>query len=102
MSFVDVAFIALSRLVFEQKGFSWMKTTAQYGRYTLLFYTMSFVLNTILARIMWKINHFITIPGILDVVAIVITVMMMILMYHCQNLIEKNKWLRLVFLGEKK
>ena len=98
----SVAFIALSRLVFERKGFSWMKTTAKYGRYTLLFYTMSFVLNAILGRIMFKINYFITTPGVLDVVAIIITGMMMFVMYHCQNLMEKSKWLRVVFLGVKK
>lgn len=96
-----VAVISLSRLLIERKGFGWMKFIARFGRYTLVFYTMSFVLNAILARFIWHIDRFVTTSGILDLVAFLISALMMVFMYYFQVLIEKNTVLRCLFLGEK-
>ena len=96
----SVVIISFSRLLIDRKGFMWMKFIARFGRYTLVFYTMSFVLNAILARFMWHIDYFVTTPGILDLVAFVISALMMVIMYYFQVLIEKNDVLRGLFLGE--
>ena len=78
-----------------------MKWVAKYGPYTLMFYTMSFVMNALLARLLWHINVYINSPGILDVVAIAVTAIMIVMMYYVQLLIKRNRWLRLLFMGEK-
>lgn len=61
---------------------------------------MFFVLNAILARIMWRVDSFITTPGILDLAAFLLSALMMVLMYFFQVLAEKNYVLRRFFLGE--
>ena len=73
---------------------------AKFGRYTLVFYTMSFVLNAILARMLWRTDGFVITPGLLDVLALSISALMMILMYYFQVVIEKNSVLSRLFLGE--
>ena len=82
-------------------AFKWMKWVAKYGPYTLMFYTMSFVMNALLARLLWHINVYINTPGILDVIAIAVTVIMIVIMYYIQLLIKRNRCLRLLFMGEK-
>lgn len=96
----SIAIISLSRLLIDRKGFGWMRFVSRYGRYTLVFYTMSFVLNAILARIMWHVDFYITRPGFLDLAAFIISALMMVLMYEFQVMIEKIKLLRHLFLGE--
>lgn len=96
-----IAIISLSRLLIDRRGFQWMKFVARFGRYTLVFYTMSFILNAILARLMWRLDFFITTPGILDLSAFLISALMMVLMYFFQHIIESNWLLRRLFLGEK-
>lgn len=95
-----IAIISLSRLLIDRKGFQWMIFVAQFGRYTLVFYTMSFVLNAILARVMWHFDSYVTMPGLLDVLAFLISAIMMILMYYFQVVIEKNFVLSRLFLGK--
>lgn len=95
-----VLVISLSKILIEKKHFGWMLYVAKYGPYTLVFYTMSFVLNTILARVLWHIHFYVQTPGLLDLVSIAVTILMMILMYYFQIFSQKNNWLRLVFLGE--
>lgn len=95
-----VGVIALSRLLINKNGFGLMRHIAKFGRYTLVFYTMSFVLNAILARFMWHFNCFITTSGLLDMLAFIISALMMVLMYYFQAVIEKNCVLRCLFLGE--
>lgn len=94
-----VAFISLSRILINLNGFGWIKAIAKYGRYTLMFYTMSFVLNVILSRVMWHIDSYITTPGILDVLAFSISAIMMAVIYFFQIVLEKNKLLSRLFLG---
>ena len=93
-----VAFISLSRLLIRCYGFRWIALLANFGRYTLVFYTMSFVLNAILERVMWHCNY-ITTPGYLDLASFVMTILMMVVMYYFQVLVEKNKYLCLFLLG---
>lgn len=95
-----VLIISLSNILIEKKYFGWMRYLAKFGPYTLVFYTMSFVLNALLARVLWHINFYITTPGVLDVLSFVITALMMIVMYYFQIIAKKNKWSRLVLLGE--
>ncbi len=95
------AIIYGSKFLIEYNTFKWMKIIAKFGPYTLVFYTMSFVLNSILGRLLWHINVYFYTPGILDVVSIGVTFIMMIIMYFFQVLIKKNRWLRLIFMGEK-
>ena len=98
----SIGFIGLMKLLIDCKGFGWMKGVAvKYGRYTLAFYTMSFVLNAILVRFLWHTNWFISLPGILDIVSLLVTTLMMVLMYFVQKLLEKNCITRLIFLGAK-
>ena len=92
--------IAACRLLIAKRGFVWMRYLAKFGPYTLVFYTMSFVLNAILARVLWHVNIYITTPGLLDIAAVVVTLLMMFVMYYFQIFAKKNKWLRLFFLGE--
>ncbi len=96
-----VAFICLLRALLMVPTCSWLKRLAIYGRYTLAFYTMSFILNAILVRILWHINWFISTPGVLDIASLAVSSLMMILMYYAQELLEKNKITRIVFLGMK-
>ena len=95
-----VCIISASRLLIDRRDFGWMRQIARFGPYTLVFYTMSFVLNAILARILWHINIYITTPGVLDAAAIIISSLMMAVIYYFQILVKKNRWLRLVLLGE--
>ena len=95
-----VCIISATRLLIDRRYFSWMRYLAKFGPYTLVFYTMSFVFNAILARILWHVNIYITTPGGLDAVAIIVTLLMMVVMYYFQILVKKNVWLRLLFLGE--
>lgn len=97
----SVAVIAGAKILINYDAFKWMKWTAKYGPYTLTFYTMSFVINALLARLLWHINVYINIPGLLDAIAIVVTAVMIVMMYYFQLLIKKNRWLRLLFMGEK-
>jgi len=92
--------IITSKILFEQYCFNWLRYIARFGSYTLVFYTMSFVLNSILARVLWHVNVYVNIPGVLDLLAIIVTMLMMIVMYYFQILVKKNRWIRLVLLGE--
>ena len=78
-----------------------MKKIAKLVPYTLVFYTMSFVMNALLGRILWHINVYINMSGVLDAISIGVTIIMMITMYYFQVLLKKNRWLRLIFMGEK-
>lgn len=94
------AFLGMLRLLEQSACFKRLFSLSKYGRYTLVFYTMSFVLNAILARFMWHIDFFITTPGILDLTAFLISVQFMVVMYYFQVIIEKNRVLSRLFLGE--
>ncbi len=94
--------ICLLRLMMDCSAFSWMTPLANYGPYTLGFYTMSFVLNAILVRILWHTNWFISTPGLLDIASLVVTTLMMVLMYYIQKILERNAVTSLLFLGVSK
>ena len=96
-----VATICLLRTLMEYKTFRWLKRIAKYGPYTLAFYTMSFVLNAMLVRVLWHTNWFISTPGLLDLASLVVTSLMMVFMYVIQKLLEKNSITRGLFLGMK-
>ncbi len=97
-----IGFIGLLRFLIDTKGFGWMKVIAlKQGRYTLAFYTMSFVLNAILVKALCRVNWFVTTPGWLDFISLVVTTLMILLMYFVQKQLEKNDFTRLIFLGEK-
>lgn len=96
-----IGIICLLRVLIEHPTFIWMKRLSQYGRYTLGFYTMSFVMNAILVRVLWHTNWFISSPGLLDFVSLIVTTLMMVVMYQIQLLLEKNKIIRVLFLGMK-
>jgi len=97
-----IGFIGLLRFLIDTKGFGWMNAIAlKLGRYTLAFYTMSFVLNAILVKALCRANWFVTTPGWLDFISLVVTTLMIMLMYFVQKQLEKNDFTRLVFLGEK-
>lgn len=97
-----IGFIGLLRFLIDTKGFRWMKVIAlKLGRYTLAFYTMSFVLNAILVKALCRVNWFVTTPGWLDFISLVVTTLMILLMYFVQKQLEKNDFTRLIFLGEK-
>lgn len=85
-----VAIISLIRIVVEIRCFKLIKSIAKYGQYTLVFYTMSFVLNAFLARLMWHVGVYLTIPGLLDITSFIISFLMMVLMYRFQKSIENN------------
>lgn len=69
----------------------WMCYFARGGEYTLVFYTMSFVLNAILAKVMWHFGFYLTTPGILDIVSFILSAFMMALMFYFQKTLEHNK-----------
>lgn len=96
-----IAIISGSKILLEYDSFKWMKKIAKLGPYTLVFYTMSFVMNALLGRILWHINVYINMSGVLDAMSIGVTIIMMITMYYFQVLLKKNRWLRLIFMGEK-
>lgn len=92
--------ISASRILINCNVFKWMRKLAKFGPYTLVFYTMSFVLNAMLARILWHFNFFITTPGLLDLVSIIVAMLMMCIMYYFQLFVKRNKLLSLFFMGE--
>lgn len=94
-----VGIICLLRMLISHRAFAWLKSVAKYGPYTLGVYTMSFVLNAILVRVLWHTNWFISKPGWLDLASLVVTTLMMILMYWIQKMLEKNKISGALFLG---
>ena len=87
-----VAIILWIRIGIEYLNIRWMRKMVKYGKYTLVFYTMSFVLNALLAKIMWRVGYILS-TGILDIISCVISIIMMILMYYFQKIIEKNNLL---------
>ena len=93
--------ISSSKILIELKRFDWMRKLAKLGPYTLGFYTMSFVLNAMIARVLWHFNYFITTPGLLDIVSIMVTIPMIYVMYRFQLFAKRSKWLSLFFLGER-
>lgn len=93
--------ISISRILIVSYGLKWISYIAKFGPYTLVFYTMSFVLNAILSKVLWHTNFYITIPGLLDITAFIVTLFMLIIMFCFQLLAQKNKWTRLILLGEK-
>lgn len=95
-----ILIISFTKLYIKYNAFGWMRHLSKYGPYTLTFYTMSFVLNAILARVLWHVNIFITTPGLLDIVSIAVAFFMMIIMYYFQIILKMNRWTRLIFLGE--
>lgn len=97
-----VGAICLLRILMAHKPFGWLKHLAKYGPYTLGFYTMSFVLNAMLVRVLWKTGWFIPTPGLLDVASLVVTTMMMVLMYYIQKCLEKWSLTRALFMGNVK
>ena len=97
----SIAVIVGAKVLISHDAFKWMKWVAKFGPYTLVFYTMSFVMNALLARMLRHINVYINTPGILDIIAIIVTAIMILMMYYFQLLIKKNRWLRLFLMGEK-
>lgn len=85
-----VAFIALIKIMVESQRLKWIRTFAKYGQYTLVFYTMSFVLNAILTYLMWHIGVYITTSGLLDFISCIISLIMMVIMYYFQKIVENN------------
>jgi hypothetical protein len=96
-----VCFIGLLKHLTVCRTFGWLRQFAKYGRYTLAFYTISFVLNAMLVRVMWHTNWYVSEPGWLDLLSFIVTTLMMVLIYYMQKLLEKNRLTRLIFLGEK-
>lgn len=96
-----VAVICLLRLLLEHKTFAFLKHLSKYGSYTLGFYTMSFVLNAMLVRVLWRTNWFISTPGLLDIASFVATTLIMVFMYYVQKILEMHKVSRVLFLGTK-
>ena len=93
-----VAFILWIRVGIECGHFQRIISMAKLGKYTLVFYTMSFVLNALLAKVMWHFGFYITTPGLLDIVSFILSVAMMALMYYFQKYLEHNK-ISCIFLG---
>ncbi len=93
----SIAILSWIRIGIELHNFRWMKYIVKYGKYTLVFYTMSFVLNALLSKVMWRVEY-ITSMGLLDVVSCAISLLMMFIMYYSQRIIEKNKFLS-IFTG---
>lgn len=87
-----VSVISWIRIVMKHYQGGWMNHIASYGQYTLVFYTMSFVLNSLLSRILWHFGISCTTPGILDFVSLTISFVMMILMYSFQKIMEHNRF----------
>ncbi len=69
----------------------WMSYFARSGEYTLVFYTMSFVLNALLAKIMWHFGFILSTPVLLDIVSFILSVAMMAVMLYFQKKLEYNK-----------
>lgn len=93
--------IITSKVLIEFKGFGWMRKLANLGPYTLVFYTMSFVLNAILVSVLRHINFFVTTLGLLDLISVLLAMIMMGIMFFFQKSARKNRWLCLFFLGER-
>lgn len=97
----SILFISLSCYLVSHRGSSWIDKISKYGKYTLVFYTMSFVLNAFLRRVMWHIGIYINTPGVLDLIAIIVAFAMMTLMFLFQKNVERSKIFRLLLLGER-
>lgn len=97
----SILFISLSCYLVSYRGSSWIDKISKYGKYTLVFYTMSFVLNAFLRRVMWHIGIYINTPGVLDLIAIIVAFAMMTLMFLFQKNVERSKIFRLLLLGKR-
>ena len=76
-----VVFITFIRLIVRIRQDGIISHLSKYGQYTLVFYTMSFVLNAILARFVCHFELYIFQPFILDVISFGTSACMMVLMY---------------------
>ena len=88
-----VTVISWIRLCIDYYHIVWIYNISIYGQYTLVFYTMSFVLNSLLSRILWHVDYYITLPGILDFVSFVLSITMMTIMFYFQKRVERNRLL---------
>ena len=94
-----VALILWFRIGLEYQNIQWMKRMVRYGKYTLVFYTMSFVLNVLIARFIWHLNLYVVSKGLIDLASFTVTVIMMVVMYLFQKRVERHKILALILLG---
>lgn len=72
---------------------------SKYGKYTLVFYTMTTVINGITREILSSINAGITSPLLLDIAAIIFAIVQMYIIYIFARIIEKNKQASKILLG---
>lgn len=72
---------------------------AKYGNYTLIFYTMTTVLNGITIKTLNYVGVSINNPALLDFTSIIFALLQMYVIYKCARLIEKNKIMSRLLLG---
>ncbi|MBR4989168.1 MAG: acyltransferase family protein [Bacteroidaceae bacterium] len=76
-----------------------IKKISKYGRYTLIFYTMTTVINGITRRIFLFANISITSPLLLDLTSIIFALLQMYIIYVFAKNVEGRKTLSKLLLG---
>ena len=76
-----------------------IQAIAKYGNYTLIFYTMTTVLNGITLKILSYVGINIAHPLLLDVASIIFTIFQMYIIYIFAKLVERNKIASRLLLG---
>lgn len=72
---------------------------SKYGRYTLVFYTMTTVINGFTLRFLSFIGFNVTNPLILDILSIIFALLQMWIIYKLAKRVEKNKYISKFLLG---
>lgn len=76
-----------------------IQKVSKYGQYTLVFYTMTTVINGFTNRFFSFIDFNISNPLLLDITAISFALAQMCIIYRFARIIERNKYLSKIMLG---
>lgn len=87
-------------LVKRYNNTPFVEKIAKYGKYTLVFYTMTTVINGFTNRFLSFIDYNITNPYLLDVASIIFAMLQMFIIYWFAKLVEKKKMLSKLLLGD--
>lgn len=77
-----------------------LKPLAKYGKYSLIIYTFSFVVNGLISRILNYFNIHTNEYVLLDFLSILLCIAIVIATVKLSNLCNKNKYTKLFLLGE--
>lgn len=92
---IPIVFLAMR---FDKSGL--VVNLSKWGGYTLVVYTMSFVVNGDIGKVLNHLNCRVSQYGLIDLLSIALSVAIIFISIKFANICRKSKYARLLFLGE--